>query len=119
METEVKDCLEAARAAITDAIGCEDGLDGATGETVIKWITDILGDYQEWHKSLGGEGRYGITIGKAIEILTEWHWPDLRHPWRDTEAAIKLGIEALKAIRDLREPISLSMPSWLPSETET
>lgn len=39
--------LDAARAAIKDAIACEDGLDGATGEQVIRWITDILGDYEE------------------------------------------------------------------------
>ncbi len=51
---DVKDCLDASRAAIVDAIATEDCLDGAAGEEVIQWITDILGDYEEWHKAQGG-----------------------------------------------------------------
>jgi len=47
----IKDCLDCAREAIVDAICCDDGLDGGTGEKVIKWITDILGDYDEWIKT--------------------------------------------------------------------
>lgn len=64
-----------------------------------------------------------MTVEQAIEILTEWHWPDSAHPWKDKEIAIKLGIEALKAIRDYRGaegatgwPHSHSIPSLLPKE---
>lgn len=52
-EQGTKDCLEVTRAAILDSIATEDGLDGSCGEAAIKWITDILGDYEEWHRSLG------------------------------------------------------------------
>ena len=45
---DIKNCLECAREAITDAICCDDGLDGSSGGEVIKWISDILGDYDEW-----------------------------------------------------------------------
>ena len=41
---KLRDVLDVARAAIHDAIGCEDGLDGATGRVVMDWITDELGD---------------------------------------------------------------------------
>jgi len=49
---DVKDCLECARAAICDAIALDDGLDGATGMAVVRWITDILQDYEEWYKTI-------------------------------------------------------------------
>ncbi|MBA7639464.1 hypothetical protein ES703_47122 [subsurface metagenome] len=51
LSDDIKGCLDCARGAIEDAICCEDGLDGGTGKTVIKWITDILGDYDEWIKT--------------------------------------------------------------------
>lgn len=47
----VKNCLESAREAIVQAIYCDDGLDGKTGKEVIKWITDILGDYSKWRRT--------------------------------------------------------------------
>jgi hypothetical protein len=49
-----KDALEAARAAILDAIYCEDGLDGHTGSVVMEWITDILGDEKEYRPTIEG-----------------------------------------------------------------
>jgi hypothetical protein len=51
LSNDIKNCLACAREAIMDAICCEDGLDGGAGEKVIKWITDILGDYDEWIKT--------------------------------------------------------------------
>ena len=47
----MEELLECAREAIVDAICCEDGLDGATGEEVVRWITDKLGDYEEFIKT--------------------------------------------------------------------
>lgn len=50
---DVKDVLELVREVIVDAICCEDGLDGGTGEAAIKWCTDILDDqkeFEEYHK---------------------------------------------------------------------
>lgn len=49
---EYREALDCARSAILDAIYCEDGLDGATGEDVIKMITDALGDEEEWKRSI-------------------------------------------------------------------
>mgnify|MGYP001608252367 FL=1 len=49
-EKGLRDLLKVARETINDAICCEDGLDGATGASIILWITDILGDYSEWIK---------------------------------------------------------------------
>ena len=46
--TEVVDVLQCAREAIVDAICCEDGLDGSAGQKVIDWITDTLGDKNEF-----------------------------------------------------------------------
>ena len=51
---ETKKVLEAARAAILDAIYCEDGLDGHTGSVVMEWITDILGDEKEYRPTIEG-----------------------------------------------------------------
>ena len=48
---KIGEILECAREAIVDAICCDDGLDGATGEEVVKMITDHLGDYDEFIKT--------------------------------------------------------------------
>ena len=48
------DALDAAREAICDAVCCEDGLDGGVGQVVIKWLTDILGDEDEFVKNHSG-----------------------------------------------------------------
>ena len=48
---KISEILECAREAIVDAICCDDGLDGATGEEVVKMITDHLGDYDEFIKT--------------------------------------------------------------------
>lgn len=50
-EREKEEILDAAREAIVAAICSEDGLDGAAGEGIVKWITDVLGDYEEFIKT--------------------------------------------------------------------
>jgi len=61
-----------------------------------------------------------MTVEQVIKILTEWRWPEKTSPWSEKREAIKLGLEALKAIRDYRGPDghSISIPSYLPGETE-
>ena len=57
-----------------------------------------------------------MTIDKAIEILTIINKPG---PWEifpDDIDAIKLGIEALKVCRDLRQEFSRISPAPLPGE---
>ena len=39
-DNTASEVIEYCEAAIEDAIGCEDGLDGATGEAVLKMIKD-------------------------------------------------------------------------------
>ena len=59
-----------------------------------------------------------MTIDEAIKILTEWHWPDATHPWKDMEDAIKLGIEALKVTQRNRKYLYKSGEVPLPGETK-
>ena len=47
--------LEIARAAILDAIYCDDGLDSGTGKATMNWITDILKDGEKYHPIIEGE----------------------------------------------------------------
>jgi hypothetical protein len=47
---EIKDCFRCCRKVITKAITCEDGLDGAEGEVVIKGINRLLKKINRWSK---------------------------------------------------------------------
>lgn len=51
---ERNEILEVSRAAILDAVWCEDGLDGSAGEAVMNWITDILGDKETYQPTIEG-----------------------------------------------------------------
>jgi len=49
---DARDCLDCARSAIFDATYHDDGLDGKAGETIMEWITEILGDKDTWLSSI-------------------------------------------------------------------
>ncbi len=59
-----------------------------------------------------------MTIDKAIEILSE----KVKHPYSPTRLAypdaLKLGIEALKAVLQARQASGILQGYLLPSETE-
>lgn len=59
-----------------------------------------------------------MKIEKAIEILT--YWDDDLNAWNmaDTDSAVKLGIEALKAVRKFQSMGSKINPLRLPGETK-
>jgi len=51
---QMREVLEVARAGLLDACYCEGGLDGATGDAIINWITEVLGDGAEYHPTIEG-----------------------------------------------------------------
>ncbi|MBA7642319.1 hypothetical protein ES703_50009 [subsurface metagenome] len=59
-----------------------------------------------------------MTLGKAIEILDLRQKQLLEPDHSDLYPAIRLGIEALKEIKSLKESHVLDSDGFLPGETE-
>ncbi len=59
-----------------------------------------------------------MTIDEAIKILTQMGMPDFRGHTENILAARKLGIKALKQIKDMRDFQYWGRPTLLPGETE-
>lgn len=59
-----------------------------------------------------------ITIEEAIKILTRWQDGNDITSFDDVNTAVKLGIEALKSIRDYRVLRGIDNLLPLPGETE-
>lgn len=59
-----------------------------------------------------------MTLEKATEILTAFIEGQKTAHWIDRHDAIKLGIEALKAIQLWRKEPVLGQPTHLPGETK-
>ena len=59
-----------------------------------------------------------LTINRAIELLEHPLFQEKLKPYPDTSEAVKLGVEALKRLQDIRHTIYSDLQSPLPGETE-
>ena len=59
-----------------------------------------------------------ITIDEAIELLSAYIYEDKSIPVQDFDDATKLGIEALKKVKGVREGKEWVGINLLPGETE-
>ena len=59
-----------------------------------------------------------MKIEKAIQVLDDYNPEEEYHNYGDIWEDLKLGIEALKAIRNYRNRTHPGLPFRLPGETE-
>jgi hypothetical protein len=59
-----------------------------------------------------------ISIDEAIRLLSKWQSGLRTTPMDDVDSAVKLGIEALKLVKDMRDFQYWGVPTLLPGETK-
>ena len=59
-----------------------------------------------------------MKIDEAIKLLDRWQNGKDITSFDDVNRAVKLGIEALKRVRDIRQEMSATRESLLPGEAE-